>query len=188
MITELAQLWLPILLSATAIFFLSFLMWMVLPHHRGDWKPLPDEDATMKSLRESGVGPGQYAFPHCSHPSQMKDPEWMAKYNAGPKGFLTLRPEGPESMGKSLCLSFVVNVVSTVFVAYVAIMGIAPGADGRMVFRFVATVAFLAQSLALAWSPIWFGRTWSSIGREMFDGLIYALATGGVFCLLWPDA
>ena len=43
----LVDLWLPILGSAVAVFFISFTMWMVLPHHKGDWKPLPDEDGTM---------------------------------------------------------------------------------------------------------------------------------------------
>ena len=48
---ELSQLWLPILLTTFAVFFLSFLMWMVSPHHRKDWSALPDEDGFMGTLR-----------------------------------------------------------------------------------------------------------------------------------------
>ena len=33
---ELTSLWLPILLSTVALFFLSFLAWTVLPHHKPD--------------------------------------------------------------------------------------------------------------------------------------------------------
>ena len=95
---EITQLWLPVLLSGVAVFFISFCMWMVLPHHRSDWSPLPDEDGQMSKLREMRVTPGQYTFPHCATPAQMKDPEWMNKYNAGPKGYLIVLPEGPTGL------------------------------------------------------------------------------------------
>ena len=36
----LAELWLPILLTAVVVFFISFVMWMVSPHHNSDWGPL----------------------------------------------------------------------------------------------------------------------------------------------------
>lgn len=183
---ELSQLWLPILLSAVAVFFLSFVMWMVLPHHRPDWKRLPDEDRFMDQLRALGPTELQYSFPHCSDPAQMKDPAWMAKYDKGPKGFLVLKPNGPESMGKALATSFVFNVITATLVAYAATMAIHPAAEKLFVLRFVMTVAFLANSFALVWGAIWFGRTWKSTLKEMLDGLVYAAATGAVFMLLWP--
>ncbi len=54
------------------------------------------------------------------------------------------------------------------------------------VFRVVWTVAFIANSMALCWGPIWFGRTWSSTLKEMFDGLVYGAATGAIFMFFWP--
>ena len=100
---ELSQLWLPIALSAVAVFFISFVMWMVSPHHKSDWEKLPDEDKLMDVMREMGVKGGtQYALPHCADAAQMKDPEWVARYNKGPKGMLIMRKDGPESMGKSM--------------------------------------------------------------------------------------
>ena len=37
-------LWLPILLSAVIVFFASFVLHMLLPIHRGDYRQLPDEE------------------------------------------------------------------------------------------------------------------------------------------------
>lgn len=185
---ELSQLWLPILLSGLAVFFLSFCMWMVLPHHKSDWGPLSDEDGFMDLVRSMGAKAGQYTFPHCASNEQMRDPAFLEKYSKGPKGFLVLRPDGPGSMAGNMATSFGFNVVTAFLVAYVATMGISAGADGMLVFRFVATVALLANSFGLVWGSIWFGRTWSSTLKEMGDGLVYAIATGAVFMLLWPDA
>jgi len=36
-------LWLPVVLSGVAVFFLSFLMWMVVGHHKSDFGKTPDE-------------------------------------------------------------------------------------------------------------------------------------------------
>lgn len=183
---ELTQLWLPILLTAVAVFFLSFAMWMVLPHHRHDWKPAADEDGLMSFLRGQSGGERQISFPYCAEPGQMKDPVWMEKYNKGPKGFLILKADGPESMGKAMGTSFLFNLVTAVCVAYVATMGVPAGADKMFVFRFTATVALLTNSFGLVWGAIWFGRTWSSTLKEMGDGLVYGLSTGAIFMLLWP--
>jgi len=183
---ELSQLWLPIVASGIVVFFLSFLMWMVAPHHRTDWSAAPDEDKLMDTLREMGAKGGQYAFPHCTGAEQMKDPVWKEKYTKGPKGFLTLKPEGPENMGKMLATSGGLNLVGALFTAYVASLALAPGEDGMAVFRLTATVAFMGCSLGLLWGPVWFGRSWSSALKEVFDGLVYGVATGLVFMLLWP--
>lgn len=184
---ELTELWLPILLSGVAVFFTSFLMWMAMPHHRSDWEALPDEEAFMDHVRGQGVrSPGQYTFPFCRDNQQMRDPAFLKKYADGPKGFLVLKEEGPGNMGLNLAKSFSFNLVTAALVAYVATMGVDRGADGAFVFRFTTTVAFLANSMALAWGAIWFSRSWSSTLKEMFDGALYALATGAIFLWLWP--
>jgi hypothetical protein len=68
MLTGLASLWLPIIVSGIALFFASWAAWMLLPHHKGDWKGLPDEEGIMAALRNFNIPPGQYNFPHvCSH-------------------------------------------------------------------------------------------------------------------------
>ena len=46
-----ASLWLPIVLSAVAVFIASFVAWMLMPHHKGDWKGFPDEPALAEAIR-----------------------------------------------------------------------------------------------------------------------------------------
>ena len=38
------DLWLAILASTAAVFVASALLWMALPFHKGDYKPLPTDD------------------------------------------------------------------------------------------------------------------------------------------------
>lgn len=184
---DIVDLWLPILASTAAVFFLSFLCWAVSPHHKQDWIALPGEDRLMDSLREQGVQAGQYAFPRCEDAQQMREAAFLEKYNRGPKGFLIVAPEGPLNMARNMATSSAFNLIATMLVAYVASLALAPGAEDRAVFRLVSTVAFIAHGAALGWAPIWFGRTWSSTLREMGDALLYGLGTGAIFMALWPS-
>jgi len=181
----LLSLWLPILISAVAVFFTSFVMWMILPHHKGDWKKLPDEDAVHEALRAQDAPPGQYTIPWGDKES-WKDPEFMKKCEEGPSGMLIVRPRGGFAMGKSMAQSTVFNLVISVLVAYVASFTLEKAASGSDVFRLTSIVALLAYAGALGWGPIWWSRTWSSTLREMFDGAVYGIVTGAVFMGLWP--
>jgi len=35
-------------------------------------------------------------------------------------------------------------------------------------------------------NSIWKGQPWGATAKEIFDGLLYALGTGGAFGWLWP--
>ena len=61
----LVELWLPILVSSVLVFIASALAWMVSPHHKQDWKGLPNEDGFLDSLRANNTPAGQYMFPFC---------------------------------------------------------------------------------------------------------------------------
>jgi hypothetical protein len=73
-VTMLKELWLPIVLSGVIVWVASFLIWMISPMHKGEWKPLPDEKGFMGAMIEMGVQPGQYMFPCPTDRSQMNDP------------------------------------------------------------------------------------------------------------------
>ena len=178
------ELWLPILLSGVAVFFLSFLMWMVFPHHRSDWAPLPDEDGTMGFLGD--IEAGQYTFPHCASPESMKDPAWIKKAEDGPSGLLIIRPRGPMNMGKAMGVSFTFNLCVSLLTAYIFSIGTPKIASDMHVFRMAATIAFMGYSGALVWNAVWWSQSWSSTLKSMFDGLIYGIATGLLFMLMWP--
>jgi hypothetical protein len=187
MAVSLADLWLPILLSAVGIFFTSFLMCMVLPHHKKDFAKVPDEDALMELLRGQGITPGQYVYPCADSMEQMKDPEWQKKVADGPSGMMIIRPAGGFNMGKSMGQSMAFNLIMAFFVAYVATFTLNGMTAGKVVFRLTSIVAFLGYGGAIAWTAIWWNRTWSTVFKEILDAVVYGCVTGAVFVWLWPS-
>lgn len=184
----LTSLWLPILLSAVLVWIASAIAWTVLPHHKKDFRGLPDEDAVRSALRMQNLTPGQYMIPKAHGGAAMKDPEVARKFVEGPVGYLTVVAPGAPSMGKAMALSFVNYVVVGVVVAYLAGRTLPAGTDYLQVFRVVGTAAWLAHGFALLPDAIWFGRPWSTTGKSLIDALVYGLLTAGVFGWLWPAA
>ena len=180
-------LWLPILLSAVAVFIASSVVHMVLPWHRSDYGGLSDEDGTMAALRRLSLAPGDYLFPKPSGPSSMKEPAFLAKWKAGPVGRLTILKTGDApAMGRPLTQWFVYCLVVSAVAAYIAGRALAPGAPYLAAFRFAGATAFIAYALGTWPESIWMGRPVSTTIKSNFDGLIYALLTGGIFGWLWP--
>lgn len=180
----LLSLWLPIVLSAVAVFILSSLVWMVLPWHRQDFQALPNEAAARTALR--GTPPGLYLVPHCAERSQMQTPEHLKKLEEGPVGVLTMMPSGNPSMSRNLVQWFVWTLVVSVTVAYVVSRSIPGGVGFTLVFQVGSTVAWMGYSWAQVHEGIWFGRPWSHVAKQVLDGLLYALATGATFGWLYP--
>jgi hypothetical protein len=182
----LSNLWLPILLSAVGVFIVSSLVHMAFKYHQSDYRRLPREKETLDLLRGDSLGPGNYVFPFCTHGSGMKSPEMQEKFRLGPVGMMTIRPSGTVAMGKFLGLWFAYCLLVAVFIAYLASRTLAPGIVYLTVFRFVGTVAFMAYGLNSLADSIWKGQPWSVTAKNVFDGLLYALVTAGVFGWLWP--
>ncbi len=180
--------WLAILVSAVLVFLVSSVLHMLLPLHKGDMSKLPQESETMAALRNAGIRPGAYGFPFPSSMKEMGSPEMIARYNQGPVGLLTVLPNGPPAMGKSLVQWFLYSILIGVFVAYVALLGLPSGAEAMPVFRLTSTVAILAYCIGHPHESIWMGRSWTTTLKFVFDGVIYGLLTAGVFTFLWPAA
>jgi hypothetical protein len=183
---SLLALWLPIVLSAVILFLASWLLHMILGHHRNDLSQLPQEDAILDALRAAQVAPGDYMAPHIASPAQMRDPQFLEKKRRGPTVLLTLTAGGEFSMGKPLAQWFIYLLVVVLISAYVASRTLAAGAPYLAVFRVVGTVAFMALAMGQPQHSIWWRRRWSSTIKHMFDGLVYALLAAGVFGWLWP--
>ena len=179
------SLWLPILLAAVAMFLVSTLIHMVLGLHKNDVGAIPDERKVADALRPFAIPPGDYAIPH-GHAKEMATPEFIQKTKEGPVALLTVLPNEPAKMGKSLALWFGYALVVGAVAAYVAGSTLSVGAEYGEVFRVVAAVSFAGYSLAILQTSIWWGRSWSYTLRTMADGLVYGLLTGGVFGWLWP--
>jgi hypothetical protein len=178
-------LWLPILLSAVAVFLVSGLLHMVLNFHKNDYKGVRNEDEILEAMRKEGVDPGMYMFPHGEGMSAMKDPKWIEKCKEGPVGILTIMPPGVPNMGKSLGLWFGYCLLVGIFVAYLTSRTVASGSDYLMVFRVAGTVAFMGYGVGNIVDSIWRAQPWGVTFRHVFGGLIYALLTAGVFGWLW---
>ena len=183
---SIVSLWLPILLSAVAVFLISSIIHMVLQYHKNDFVKLPSEEPVMDDLRKANIPPGDYHFPRAKDMKDMNSPEFVEKMKKGPVGFMTIMESGPPNMGKQLFLWFIYSIIVGIFAAYISGNALAPGAHYLAVFRFAGTIAFVGYSLALMQNSIWYKRNWGATLKSMFDGLIYALFTAGIFGWLWP--
>jgi hypothetical protein len=182
------SLWLPILLSAVLVFVVSSLIHMILGYHNTDFKRLPDEDNAMDSLRKLNLPPGDYMFPYTADNKERNSQSFQDKIKRGPSGVMTIFPQEMGNMASSLAQWFIYSLIVGIFAAYVAGRALEPGAHYLSVFRFTGVTAFAGYSLALMQNSIWYKKNWNATLKSMFDGLIYALLTAGVFGWLWPAA
>ena len=90
----LAQLWLPIVVSGVVVFFMSALVWTVMPHHKKDWRGLPNEEAVLAAMRTNPPAPGQYAMPFVFDPRLREDPAMKERIAKGPNGYFTVISSG----------------------------------------------------------------------------------------------
>lgn len=177
----LTSLLVPVVLSAVALFFASFLSWMVLPIHFKDWKKFAREDELMDTVRTINLPPGSYMFPGWETPAEMKGEEYQRKSEAGPKGVITVF--GKMNMGRELGLTFLYFLVVCFVIAYLATIGLKPGAAPKEVFRFVSTAALLAFLASIVQHAIWFQVR---IVGHVIESIAYALITGAIFASMWP--
>lgn len=176
-----AELWLPIVLSAVGVFVVSSVLHMLLPIHRNDCKKLDGEEAILASLREHGVSPGEYMFPAADCMKDMGTPEYTGKCNLGPVGFMMILPNGPWNMGKSLSQWFLYSLGISLLTGYVAGFALVEGAGFGEILRLTGTVATIGYASASIQNSIWKGVSWWVTCKFIFDGILYGLATGAVF-------
>ncbi len=184
--TELHSLWLPILLSAVAVFVVSSAIHMATPWHKGDYRKLPDEEKVMDALRSFGIPPGDYMIPRPSSRQEVSSGAFAEKMRKGPVLMATVMPSGSMAMGRSLVLWFLYLIAVGVFAAYIASRALPPGAGFRPVLRFAGATAFTGYAVALWQMSIWYRRSWITTLKATIDGLIYAVLTGYILGWFWP--
>src|SRR4029077_14542364 len=113
----LIPLWLPILLSAAAVWVIAAVAWMAVPHHKQDFIGLRDEDGFMDYIRRSGIKPGNYVFPDFRDREAMKSEKVQTALEAGPIGHLSVW-QTPLTMGGKLVATFIVYLVVSTLIAY----------------------------------------------------------------------
>ena len=183
---ELQLLWLPILVSTVFMFIASSIIHMAPLWHKSDYPAAPHQDKIQDALRPLNIPPGEYMVPRGDCHADMKKPEFIEKLNKGPVMIMTVLPNGQFTMGGPLAMWFVYGLVVSLFAAYIAGRALPVGAHYLSVFRFAGATAFIGYTLALWQMTIWYKRSCSTTLKSTFDGLIYALLTGGVFGWLWP--
>lgn len=180
-------LWLPILLSAVLVFVMSSVIHMLFSYHNNDFGRVPDEDATMDALRALNIPPGDYVLPHAGGMEAMKSEAFQEKVAKGPVAFFTVLPPGAMSnMASQLGQWFAYSLLVAIVAAYLAGRMLEPDEAYLAVFRVTGTVAFACYSMALMQRSIWYHQSWAATLRSMFDGLVYAALTAGMFGWLWP--
>jgi hypothetical protein len=185
--TALLALWLPILVSAVAVFVISSLVHMVFKWHTPDYKAFANEDAVRAAINAGQPAPGQYVLPYCADMKQLATEEMAKKFREGPVGFLRLSAPGAHNMGRSLGLWFLLTLVVSSFGAYLAVRlcGLDP-AQGARAAKLVGAVSFAAYAFGTIPESIWMARPWISTAKYVFDAALYALGTWVVFLWLWP--
>ena len=183
----LTSLWLPILLSAVAVFLASSVIHMMLGYHRSDYGKVPSEDEVMEALRKFSIPPGDYHMPRPSSPADLKSPEFREKVKRGPAVMMTIMKDD-FAMGGKFVQWFIYILVVGIVSAFIAGHARGPGASARSVFGIAGIVAFASYGLALWQLSIWYERSWLTTLKSNIDAAIYALVTAGIFVWLWPKA
>ena len=179
----LSMLWLPILVSAVAVFVASNVLWMALPFwHSGDYSRLLDEKPVLDGL--SSAKSGQYLVPRVDW--RKMTPEQREEMQTQPTAYMLVRNPAKFAFGNALVLYFLYGLVVAIFVAYLTGRTRGPGAEHLEVFRIAATACFLAYGFRSVSDAIWYGKPWIVMFKEMIDGLIYGLLMGAAFVWLWP--
>jgi hypothetical protein len=131
---SLAQLWLPILLSAVLVFFASSILHMVLKFwHTPDYRAFSNEEEMRSVMRKGVTGPGMYQMPACK-PETMKQPEMQEKFKQGPIALVLVRPNGIVNMGAYLGQWFAFCLLVSLFCALLSVHALPAGPLTHMCF------------------------------------------------------
>jgi hypothetical protein len=182
------QLWLPIILSAIAVFIASSVVHMVIKWHNSDYRKLPNEDEVRACLKSASGAPGMYFVPHMGDMKEMRKPENVQKFVDGPIALITIRPPGAPKMGPQLTQWFILGLFVSAIAGYLASKTVPADASFLAVCRPVSIVAFMAYGVGALINGIWWGKSWSSVVKEVLDAIIYSAITACVFAALWPGA
>jgi hypothetical protein len=193
----LTHLWLPIVASAAAVWIASFLAWMVVGHHKNDWKEVPNEQEFIDTIKRMGIPAGSYGFPEFRKCEGLSKEQKKAKWEEMQKSPMgLLRVWGPISMGKNMLLTLLVYLAVSVLVGYLGWNTLLHGGmpvgelsarpDFAKVMQVLGTAGILAYCFAGLPNDIWFQKSGRQVLTNLIDGVVFGLITGAVFGWLWP--
>lgn len=178
------QLWIPILVSAAAVWVASAVAWMAIQHHNKDMQTLPDEKGYIAAIKSMGIKPGVYGYPNMQSCKGMSA-EDKKRMMTEPMGILRVwKVDG--SMGGPMIATFVVQLVVSLLIAYLGWEALGPGRSFEKVFQVLGTAGILAYCFGGVCGSIWFQESRRAMVLNFIDGVVYGLVTGAVFAWLWP--
>lgn len=143
-------------------------------------KTLPNDDAVVAVLQTGVKEPGIYFYPNEMDPAKL---ETRAK--TSPRGLLTFVPAGtPFSMGQSLAVQGVTDVVCALFLAFLYSLA-APGlrtTAQKILFPALIGVFTVFAIQVPYWN--WYGFPAASIATGILEQGVAGLIAGGVFSKL----
>ncbi len=182
-----AQLWMPILVTAVLIFVASSLIHMVFKWHNSDYRQLGNEDGVRAIIRAGSPAPGQYVIPYCMDMKDMAGETMQQKFRDGPVAMLTVKASGMPNMGKALGSWFVFCLVVAGFAASLAMGAFPAGKEhGHHAGHLVGMISFLTYFGGSVQLAIWMGKPWGAVTKDLLDSLIYGFISALVFMWLWP--
>ena len=185
-----ASLILPALVAGVAVFFGSFLIWMVSKWHQEDVKMLPDEAGFLESLKAHGIPRGFYMWP-MDTPEAMKTDAFKERWSKGPWGTISIRG-GEPNFQRNLLLTLLVNIVIAFGTAAVIGMvldgvklesGTLITCPWCQIFTPALIMGIGAYGLGSLCNDIFFGKQPRFMMTTMLDGIIL----GGIqaLVLMW---
>ncbi|MEO7431428.1 MAG: hypothetical protein ABIR62_05285 [Dokdonella sp.] len=161
---------------------------LVLPFEREALKPLPNEEAMLKTLGSDLPAEGMYVFPWTDMSGKATAEQQKAyrqQIAAGPSGVLIFKPNGGEAMSpRQLVTEFVSNVLAALFGALLLVQ--LPGGFARRVSSMasIGIAAWLSISVS-QWT--WYGFSSSFAIGDLADQVGGWLLAGiGMAVLLKP--
>jgi len=171
-------------LSAVALMIWGYLFWSVSPLPFSVLKPLPDEEAVLKVIRDTQLVTGVYSFPGLVE-SQGMDGAYFEKTKTGPVGQIFIRREGYNPLNP---LHYIAELLH--FFVYSAAVGaillwVRPRLPTYPLRLGFVTALSAVSALGLDFSgPLWWHHAWGfhaltalyNVGSGLVSGLVLAWA------------
>jgi hypothetical protein len=117
---------------------------------------------------------------------EMQGEAMQKKYVDGPIGFLTLRANGVPAMGGMLFQWFLYTLAVAAVAGAIAMRVFGAQGSASGAGHLVGLVSFLTYTGGSVQFGIWMGKPWSSVAKDVLDGLIYGAISMLAFTYLWP--
>ena len=188
-----ASLILPAIVAGVAVFFGSFLIWMVSKWHQEDVRPLPDEAGFLDALKTHAIPRGFYMWPNDT-PEAMKTEAFRERWQKGPWGTINIRGAAP-NFPRNLILTLLVNIgmaFGTAEVIGMVLDGVNLESGALItcpwcqVFTPALIIGIMAYGFGSLCNDIFFGKQPRFIMTTILDGIVL----GGIQALflmwMWP--